>query len=185
MIIFAVYLGIISRWHGGGFIGGSPKSLKNLMWALPFAFVTYVATQNWYWSAFALILCTIGKATGHGTGMDLGRTKHISKPERLELTFLKPYLPEWLYDGITLSVVGLAAVSGAVIAIGTINPLYGAVIAIGGLCKFLAYGIGWGIYPNYTGRGIKNLNHSTEIGEFLTGAFAGLALGIVYESILL
>jgi len=83
-----------------------------------------------------------------------------------------------------LSVVGFAAVSGCAIVVGTINPLYGLVIAIGGMCKFLAYGIGWGIYPNYTGKGIKNFNHSTEIGEFLTGVFAGLALGIVFDNLI-
>jgi hypothetical protein len=48
---------LLSRWHGGGFISGSPKILKALLWSLPIAGCTAKAwyderypAVNWVWS---------------------------------------------------------------------------------------------------------------------------------------
>lgn len=41
--VTAVIGAFLSRWHGGGFIGGSPKLLKAFLWSLPFALSTWLA----------------------------------------------------------------------------------------------------------------------------------------------
>lgn len=100
---FALLGAIISRWHGGGFVGGSPKLLKNVIWAVPFgAFAAVVFDSknriitDWLQETFerlsyidfeiidtvvlasavalCFILCVLGKTTGHGGGMDLAHS---------------------------------------------------------------------------------------------------------------
>lgn len=43
----AVVGSFLSRWHGGGFISGSPKILKAFLWSAPFALVAFMF---WYGS---------------------------------------------------------------------------------------------------------------------------------------
>ncbi len=182
----------LSRWHGGGFIGGSPKVLKNILWALPFAGVAYFAhtgSAAWIWAGVALALCLFGKATGHGGGMDLAHSPKepggnpARSPEKLERLILWLYddLPRYWYDALILVLVGLAAVSGAALAVGVVNSAAGLVIALGGCLKAAAYMVGWAI-NDYAPQLLDDLpddfDEATEIGEALTGFFAYLALGI-------
>ena len=51
-----------------------------------------------------------------------------------------------------LSLAGFLAVSGAVIAFGTVGFIPALIITIGGLLKGAAYAIGWSIYPQGTGK---------------------------------
>jgi hypothetical protein len=185
-----LYGAFLSRFHGGGFKGGVNKFLKNTLWALPFALCTAFAilpyvdyTTLGILTALSLLLCIGGKGTGHGGFMDLSRTTKNDNDERLEF-LIKPLqgkISEYWYDFIGLALVGFAAVSGAVFTVVYFNPLVAAIIAIGGMLKSVAYAIGWTIYPKGNGKGIKNFDEATAIGEFLTGAFAFAGLGIVFN----
>lgn len=189
----AVVGAVISRWHGGGFVGGSPKMLKNFLWALPFGVISFAAyfhdnlLKAITIGVISLAVCMLGKTTGHGGGMDLGHNPKEAgdgrEPEKVE------YLILWIrkafhvkrsywYDALLLALVGLFAVAGAAIAVGWTNPLAGIIIALGGVLKAPAYMIGWAIFPDGQGDGPKDLDEATAIGEFLTGFFAFLALAI-------
>ncbi len=144
IIIFALMLGLVggvaSRWHGGGYISGSPKSVKNLVWALPIA----ASTASFYESGTALIvffvgllLCIAGKALGHGRGFRLKEPmKSGSTPERVE-AIIPDKLPLYWYKVSIMALTGLAAVSGGVVALMFVNPLAGVILAIGGVFKGL------------------------------------------------
>lgn len=123
----------------------------------------FLFTGNVPLSILAFGLCIAGKAFGHGPFIDLGTWKDS-----------KGY---W-HDFAGLSLAGFLAVSGAVIAFGTVGFIPALIITIGGLLKGAAYEIGWSIYPQGTGKGIPWLNEATAIGEFLTGVAAYAALGI-------
>lgn len=168
IIVLAMAIGgFVSRWHGGGFIPGSPKGLKNAIWALPFAVATGLLA-SWWLAPIAFVLCLAGKATGHGGGMDLGTWTKPRKDEALEF-IVKPLqgkIPEYWYDVIQMCLYGLAAVSGAVFCIAWFNPLAAGIIALGGLMKGPAYMIGWAVDKP------TDKIEPTAIGEFLTGVFA-------------
>ena len=76
IILCGVIGALISRWHGGGFFK-SPKVLKNLFWAIPFALVSILAFHGsplWVQvlvAVIALALSIAGKAMGHGRGFRL------------------------------------------------------------------------------------------------------------------
>lgn len=162
ILLFSLLGGLISRWHGGGFFP-APKALKNVVWAGPFAAAAFLFTGNIPLSVLAFGLCLAGKAFGHGPFIDLGTWRGS-----------KGY---W-HDFAGLSLAGFLAVSGAVIAFGTVGFIPALIITIGGLLKGAAYAIGWSIYPQGTGKGIPWLNEATAIGEFFTGVAAYAALGI-------
>lgn len=181
--ILAILGGLLSRWHGGGFFK-APRWLKNAAWATPpslLMLLAYVDAQKpvagLLWLLPCFLLCLACKASGHGGAMDLGRWTKPRKPEALEFLVapLHGRIREDIYDGILLAVIGLAAVSGFVLAMAFINPLAAFCAAVGGLAKFHAYVIGWAAFPaNVHGR-------ATVTGEVLTGAFAyaGIAAGLV------
>lgn len=180
----------LSRWHGGGFIGGSPKILKAFLWSLPFAGIAVFAHWGSDWKTLAAIglgvlaWSMVFKNTGHGAGMDLAHSdKEPGKgrdPEKLEylILWLHGRMPQYWYDFLLLTIIGLFSVAGAAIAVGYVNPWAGAIIALGGLGKPAGYAIGWAVYPEAQGRGWKEFDEATEIGEGLTGLFAFMALGI-------
>jgi hypothetical protein len=184
----AVYLGFASRLHGGGFWSNVPKPYRNAIWTAPFGVISFWVSipLGMAWAValgvISFALCFAGKATGHGNFMDLGRTTHDSKDERIEFLIkpLKDRLPIYWYDALGLSVVGLIAVSGGVIALGIQNPLSGLILAIGGMSKAIAYMIGWIILPDgaHEDDFWHETDEATEIGEVLSGVFAGIALGL-------
>lgn len=175
---YAVMGGLISRWHGGGFFGGA-KIFKNILWGIPFGGACFFITGSWIWAGIALVLCAAGKATGHGRGMSL-LNPVSGDPERLEflIAWLYGRVSDYWYQVAILSLTGLAAVLGGVIATSTQSPLCALILGAGGTLKGAAYMIGWKIYPQGTGAGADEFNEATEIGEFLTGFFAYLALAI-------
>lgn len=171
LIVIAASLigGFISRWHGGGFLGGA-KVWKNIAWALPFAIVTGIAYYPrfllWITIAAAIVCfaaCLAGKATGHGGFMDLASWIGKRTQEALEwiIAPLKKHIPEYWYDALGLVVVGFAAVSGAVVTIAFISPLAAAIIALGGIMKAPSYIIGKKFFKQFT-----------VFGELFTGVFA-------------
>lgn len=128
--------GLVSAWHGGQIIGGSPKILKAFVWAFPFALVC--VPYNGYLALPCLLLCMLGKNTGHGRvfvpSVPLDITK---KPEQLERItgFLYGRISDVAYKATTMAVIGLAAVSGLVIPLLYYNPAAGALLMLGGLFK--------------------------------------------------
>lgn len=180
-LLLPIYGLLVSRFHGGGFYGGFSKTIKNLMWAVPFALAAGLLGE-WWLGLVALPLCLFGKATGHGGWMDLGTWTKPRSDERIEFIIkpLRDKMPVYWYDVLGMALVGFAAVSGAVIAFAFINPLSASIIALGGLFKAVAYMIGWWIFPEYRGIGPEDFDTSTEIGEALTGffAYAGLAAAL-------
>lgn len=194
IISLPFYGAFISRWHGGGFIAGSPKAVKNALWALPFA-----AASGWALredadliipislAILAFALSFLGKTTGHGGGMDLGHNPKEPgagrEPEKLEYLILWAHgkISQYWYDAALLCLSGLAAVSGAVLGFAFVNPLAAGIIALGGLAKAPAYMIGWGVDPEDLAEfELSDFNEPTEIGEFMTGffAYAGLSIAL-------
>lgn len=165
-LIFAILGGLISRWHGGGFVSGSPKVLKNILWALPIAALCY-SVHDGSLIAFFLVLvsCLAGKSLGHGRGFRLKEPmKPGSSPERVEILIPKK-LPLYWYKVSIMSLTGLAAVSGAVIAISIINPIAGLIVALGGAFK---------------GVNAMVFDLKTEYREFADGFAAYFCLAVAY-----
>jgi hypothetical protein len=193
ILLLSIYLGISSRIHGGGFLKELPKQVRNFLWALPFAWVTGIVLNIHYglWiaitgSILVTALCMLGKTLGHGNGIDLGHFKPKKpvkyEPEKAEypLLWLRGRIHDYWYDVILMAWFGLLSVLGASIAFGFVSIPAAIIIALGGLMKGVAYMIGWAVYDEGTGEGLEEFNEATEIGEFLTGVFAGLALGVAY-----
>lgn len=184
---------IISRWHGGGFFK-SPKTLKNLAWgfvcASPVAYAYYQSgfTPLLTIVVFILVLigCAIGKATGHGGGMDLshnpkepGAGRELERVESL-IFWAYSYLPRRVYDGLILMLTGVAAVLAGVVALAFVSPIGACILLYCGAAKWLAYEIGWRLYPEGNSEGPwQDVDEPTEIGELLTGLFVGLGLATV------
>lgn len=135
MIILPWLLGIISAWHGGRIHGGDPKVLKNLTWC--FVIAVPVGIYCPVWTLIFTPLCYL-KTMGHGRIFVPSVPLDTSKePEEIEyLTgWLYGRVPDFAYKTIAMSLVGLAACSGAVIAFAIASPLAGLCVALGGLFK--------------------------------------------------
>jgi hypothetical protein len=183
-VLLPIYGAFMSRFHGGGFKGGVNKSLKNMLWALPFGVIVWLCGGAWWLCAITVALCAIGKAVAHGRGLGSDEPmRDDMKPEKVEyaILWLQDKVSTRTYKHLIMSLTGFAAVSGAVVAFMFINPMASLIIALGGLLKGVAYEIGTFILPNQTKSGIKNLMYKTEIGEFITGLFAygGLAIAFI------
>lgn len=194
VILTAVIGGFMSRWHGGGFIKGSPKLLKAFLWSLPFALASgaafYLDDHSWTVTGIvtALVLagCMVFKNTGHGGGMDLA---HNSKepdagrePEKLEylILWLHGKMPQYWYDALLLCIIGTASTLLPAIVIGIVNPLAGVIVLAGGMFgKPVGYMIGHGLKDAGLLEGLPyDINHATAVGELLTGVFAYSCLAI-------
>ena len=194
VLLTAIIGSFMSRWHGGGFISGSPKLLKAFLWSLPFAAATgaafYFDGRSWtvigIVAALVLAGCMVFKNTGHGGGMDLA---HNSKepgagrePEKLEYLILWMHgkVPQYWYDFTLLAIIGTASTLLPAVAIGIINPLAGIIVLAGGtLGKSCGYAIGWKLADaGWLDDLPYDFNHATAVGEALTGLFAYTALAI-------
>lgn len=193
IILFGLIGGVLSRWHGGGFIGGSPKTLKNILWALPFGLCSFFAVLPYTTNLVSILigttaigLCVAGKATGHGRVWNPFFPLDESKrPEKLEYVVLplRKFLPDFWYKFIAMALIGFAACSGAVFALGYVNVWSGCLVAIGGLLKAVAYVFGRKFQFIFSDFG-DEFDEPTEIGEFLTGFFAYTFLGLAVVQIL-
>lgn len=188
VLLAAVIGGFMSRWHGGGFISGSPKLLKAFLWSLPFALSSGLAfhldDHSWIVTGLVALLvlagCMVFKNTGHGGGMDLAHnTKEPGngrEPEKLEylILLLHGKMPAYWYDALLLLVIGTASTLLPAIAIGIVNPLAGAVVLAGGMFgKPVGYMIGHALKDRGLLDGFPHdLDHATAVGELLTGVIA-------------
>lgn len=170
----------------------APKVVKNLAWGLPFGWVAY-DIHGVIIGLLVGLACAGLKGLGHGQYMSLGTVWKPISPERVDFIVrlwfgIDPRTVSPLGERVDLyerclaglAVVGLAAVLPCVIALSFANPLAAFILAIGGMSKAIAYAIGWEVYPDGQGKGVKELNQATQIGEFLTGLFAGLTLLIAW-----
>jgi hypothetical protein len=167
LIFLPVIGGIISRFHGGGFKGGVNKSFKNILWASPFGAVAALSHSGWWMllGFVALGLCAVGKATGHGRGFRLKEPmKEGSEREKVEylIFWLENKIPLYWYKVLIMTLVGLAAVLGAVLLIAPVYPGLAAIIALGGAFK---------------GVNAMIFDKQTEWREFADGFVAYSALG--------
>lgn len=166
-LLLPIFGAIVSRWHGGGFFRFS-KVVKSVTWAIPFAVL--VGVYNPWLIPAALALCALGKSTGHGNWFDM-TTAPQGKPERLEFLIRSLYgkIPEYWYDTLGLLLVGITAVSGGLL-IAFYDPLGAILVLLAGCMKPIGYMIGWLFWTS---------PRSTEFGEYFTGFFAYLAIGIL------
>ena len=183
--------GLLSRWHGGGFIGGSPKILKAFLWSILFAFVSFAA--HWGHAGWKIVAgiglgvlawCMVFKNTGHGGGMDLAHSIKEPgagrEPEKLEylILWLHGKMPQYWYDFTLLAIIGTASTLLPAVAIGIIDPWAGIVVQLGGtIGKPVGYAIGHALADAGLIEDLPaDLDHATAIGEALTGLIAYAAL---------
>lgn len=143
--------------------GGWPKlpaGLDQWLYALPYGLLCLPLGP---WAILAYAGAFLGKRTGHGNFMDLGRWTKPAKPERLEflIDHLKVRLPAFWYDAAGLALTGIAVTIIPGIILAFHHPAAGAILALSGATKAPAYMIGRG---------------STERGEFMTGILAAIFL---------
>jgi len=135
--LLPLVLGTLSAWHGGRISGGDPKIVKNFAWALVFTIPIGIFCPAW--TLIFSPLCLL-KGTGHGRiwrpDLPLDLSKEPEKAEYL-LRWLYGRVSDYWYKVIAMALIGLAAVSGAVLAFAFTSPLAGLCVAIGGLCKGL------------------------------------------------
>ena len=171
VILCGIIGAFLSRWHGGGFFK-SPKVLKNLFWAIPFALVSILAFHGsplWVQITVAVIslaLSIAGKAMGHGRGFRLHEPMKLgSEPEVIE-AIIPDKLPLYWYKVAIMSLTGFCAVSGAVLPVLAVNPKAAVIIALGGLFK----GVNAMVFDKHT-----------ELRELADGymAYVSLAVGVI------
>lgn len=179
LIPFAVIGGLISRM-AGGMPPKLPLGLDQWIYAIPFAFVN--------WSNYILMLigyagALVGKRLGHGRGISLKMPmKEGSKPEVVEklILWFIDKIPTYWYKVLVLVLTGLATTLLPGIALAITHLELGIAVALSGILKGVAYMIGWKIYPNYSGKGWDQFDTATELGEFFTGFFDYLVLGVCF-----
>jgi len=170
----ACIMAVLSRMAGGGFVY-LPLGLDQHLYAVPYAFVGLLCTGSWWFFWLAYATAFLGKRTGHGQYMDLGTWSKEVEPETLdfivEAIFGKDNYDSYWRDFFGLTITGLVVALGATIAlIVSGNFLFALLILLGASLKSISYMIGWKVH--------KMFDHKsgTEIGELLTGFFAGLSL---------
>jgi len=178
--IILILKGLCGGWISRMCGGAPPKlpfGLDQFIFSLPY--LIFFDVIGLWQSALSYAGAVLGKRTGHGNGMDLAHVDYEGKPEKVEvlIRWLHDHIPRYWYDFILLALTSLMAnvILGGFLIFS--NPLVGAgFLILSTLCKPIGYAIGWKIYPNFTGKGIKNLNEATQIGEFLTGFFQYLLI---------
>lgn len=180
--LLTIYGGVVSRIHGTDFL---PRWARNALWVAPIGVIS-ASFYDWpiaiFIAAAVTISCWLGKTTGHGNFFNIGDHDDIGQ-ERLEflISWTKRYIgPNYIYNFLGMSVVGLASVLGAALAIGYIDLLAGLAVAIGGLAKGAVYVIGGLVEPWLIRANLPHLKSKTNFGEFFSGifAFVGLSLAL-------
>lgn len=187
-LLFLIYGGFVSAWHGGNWKLPLGKVWIGIFWAMPFGMFAIGLAQHAGMTLLqslclavpCFLLCLGGKNTGAGNAIDNG-TQPAGKPEKLEflIRWTRVYLTETEYEALLNIVVGFAAVSGGVVAAAVMgHPLVALIIAIGGMLRAEIYPLCWQKFPK--GFGIKFFTQPTQCAELLVGcaAFGALAIGV-------
>lgn len=193
VLLLAVAMGVISRWHGGGFFTGVPKLLRAVVWSIPLAGVVMLAAARhsgavgvWVAGGLALVWSVLMKETGHGGGYDLAhdlKEPFVGRdPEMLEhlILCLHGRLPRYWYDFLMMAIIGLFSTAGAAALVGWYGAWSAAIVlVVGGMMKAPAYAIGWVLWDRgLLARLPRWINFPTSVGEVLTGAAVGAAIGV-------
>lgn len=187
-IMWGLPMGFISGWfyltyrlpavdliyHLSVRFGSNFSLYRHALWALPIGIFFVVS-----------ILSALAKTLGHGGGFDLAHDPQEPgagrDPEKVEylILWLHGRIPQYWYDFVLLVLVGIFSTLAPAIAIGYIYAPAGIILLIGGALKAEAYRMGWKIYPNGPDATAPvDFNEATQIGEWRTGLFAGITLGI-------
>ncbi len=178
LILACIALGsALYRWRGHGKVSG-PRWLKLSLAAAFLALPAALQCPLWLspsWDgliALAGFLAALwGLSRGHGEFMDLTH-RYGSGREEEDWRWLPRLLPirdRYWYEFAALAVTGLAATLGPGLALVLLGDWTGLLLAASGLLKSVAYAIGWRVAKG---------SRACEIGEWLTGAFIGLGVGI-------
>lgn len=173
ILFLALFGGFLGRWHGIKIGFEVPRSIKNFVCSYPFGVAAIGITHNQYIACVCFLMSLAGIATGDGRGISLTQPLRGS-PEFFEFLTLWAVqkIPLYWYKALLLMTNGLIICSGPVIAFCIVGQFSNAALAaLGGALKPVGYIIGWKIYPEGQGRGIKYLNEATAIGEFFSGVF--------------
>jgi hypothetical protein len=172
-----IIMSVVSRMCGGGVVN-LPFGLDQHIYAIPYALAGWFLGGVWG-AVVAYSFAFLGKRTGHGQYMDLGTWNKEVEPERVDF-IVRWFFGKDTFDNPKRDFVGLCVTGGFVplgltlVAITTGNLVIALVALLGGLMKGISYLIGWKL----------PFGKPTETGEWLTGAFCGLTLGIVYVILL-
>lgn len=154
--IIPIYTTFASRLHGGGFINGVNRQLRNAIFALPYL-IHHLSVWGSITPITAFVFAFIGINAGHDEFWEMGTGPNEQKNNWLtaivtKLGFKRDSLP-WCWAGL--------GIKGALIGLGTLNPL---TIILSALAFPTAYYIGFRTkWTNVT-------------AEFLSGFLLGLAL---------
>lgn len=175
--IFLAIVGAVIYRVRGGLAPALPRPFDQLIFALPYAAISYkLSGRNIWWFIGVISLTTAAVASGHGSFMDLGRVNYPVSPERLDfivrLVFGTDTFDNFWRDGFGLAVTGMAVTLPCSICI-AIHKRHAlaAMLLLSGALKFPAYYIGW------------EFSNGTATGEFLTGFFLWGSAIWVYSKI--
>lgn len=182
--------------------GGWPKlpfGLDQWVFALPFGLVIPLLLGFSLSNTSVLVLSLVSylgavlfKRKGHGQWMDVGNMPY-NPDGREDLDYLVALFfgPDKGFEE-SRDLFGLA-VSGLSIHLGLVGALLyssffvgAAIVALGGITKTVAYWIGWSLFEPYNPHTnpektkFYGLNHPTVFGEFFTGVFSYLSIGLAY-----
>lgn len=165
-ILFVLLGGFLSRLCGRKSV--IPFGLEQWLYALPYLLIF----ASSLWGIPAYIAAVMGKRTGHGQYLALGRGERQSFELDERLDFIVRFFfgvdrggSYWrCVTGMAVTGLAVTIVPGILYAM-IINPLSGTLIALSGASKAFAYMAGWFLYD-------KNIVHRpTVLGEVLTGVF--------------
>lgn len=171
--------------------GGSkpklPLGLDQHLYAVPYAFIGYLL--NPLWIPLCYISAFLGKRTGHGQYMDLGRWLKKVTNERLDF-IVKWFFGDDTFDNKDRDLCGLI-ITGVLTSFGTGVALLVSghyLLALGilltGAAKGPSYVIGWK-YKDSFGKLLTKVHlEPTKIGEFFTGFFPGCVIVLTILTLL-
>ncbi len=152
--LLIVYLALASRFHGGGFFPAA-RVIRSFVFALPYGFI----------SPIAFIVAALCKNIGHEDFWLMGTGKARSDRNWLCNLVLETGLKR---DSLAFCWLGMA-IKGALIALGTFNPV---IIAGHALALPLAYYIG------------RRTRFGSELAEYLSGVMFACSIILTYGGLI-
>lgn len=186
---------VLSRWCGGGITDLHKRIgisfLPELIFSVPFGYIAAQIVGPWGWLVVAFTL--LGKQTGHGQWLDMGKMPLLKNREH-RLSFLVDWLwfkvlrrPEkhkvsgtdvdsrshsYWYDFLGMFITGIAVTISCGVVIMTHNILYGLAFILWGGSKAIAYDLG------------HRIGHRTGAQEYLSGLFHYIGIVLVWTGLI-
>ena len=181
VLMASLVFGFLSRVIGakkGSILPSWFNPIKDWVYATPYGLIGILCFYGYGYSTsfLAFLVCFLvaflGKRTGHGQWMDLGTWDAPVSPESLDfLVFFilgKDSYKSYWRDFLGLTISGIFISLGCVISLLLINQyLLALLVLLGGALKSVSYAIGFKVFKS---------KYPTEVGEFLTGFFAGIPI---------